>query len=487
MLATDREIDHSLEVEPTIFVEQPERPSLMLLRGSAWVLVGRILARMAGLAAGVVLARILTPTNLGDYYLAFSLATLAAVVGRLGMDTPATRLVAEALAAGEPGRARSVLRLTFLFTAVGAAFVGAASGVGGWHWLAEHGFGNHRLASAAAAATILIVCRALQGTLASWFRGLQMMRFVVIFEELVPATVFLVFLVVVWLLPARLGVAGALEMRAAGFAVAIVGVGIAMRRPRFSMLRGSGEVPKRQVAELGVTMTGAMLITAVVGSTSDLLVLGAFRPANEVAVYGIAVSVVGLLSMPYLAMATALGPQIAELNARGARGQLEDLIRGAVTMIGIATGAATILVVALANPIVTIVFGSGYVRAAPILMVLAAAEAVFVLTGPCGLALAMTGHHRPGLLLGVLTAVISVGADVWAAPRYGALGVAAASSTAVILFNALATLLARYLVGIWTVPRFRVQDFRLAASLLANTTRAGLNEWRRGAEREATL
>jgi O-antigen/teichoic acid export membrane protein len=443
---------------------------------------------MVGLAAGVVLARSLTPTDLGDFYLAFSLATLAAIVGRLGMDTPATRLVAEALTAGAPGRARSVLRQTLVFTALGAAVVGAASGLGGWHWLAEHGFGSHRLAGVAAAATILIVCQALQGTLASWFRGLQMMKFVVLFEELVPGAVFLVLLVAAWLLPGRLAVRGALEMRAAGFAVAIIGVAVVMRRPRFGALRGPGEVPKRQVAELGVTMTGALFITAAVGSTSDLLILGAFRPASDVAAYGIAVSIAALLSMPYLAMATALGPQIAQLNAQGACRQLEDLVRGAVGMIGIGTVAATLLVVGLAHPIVTGVFGAGYGRAASILMVLALAQAAFVLTGPCGLILTMTGHHRPAFLLTAMAAVGSVGADVWAAPRYGALGVAVASSIAVVSDNVLTVLLARRLVGVWTLPRFRMEDLHMAVEVIRRGTVDGRNSIRRrGAGRGVTL
>lgn len=453
-------------MEPAVFVEQPEQPSAALLRGSAWVLAGRVLGRAVALASGVVLARELSSTDLGDFYLAFSVATLAAVVGRLGMDTPATRLVAEALAAGAPGRARSVLRQTLIFTASGAAVVGMVSAAGGWHWLAIHGFGNNRLAGETVAGTVLIVCAALQGTLAAWFRGLQSMPFVVLFDELIPAVVFVALLLTAWLLPGRLGVEGALEMRAGGFAVAIVGVAIAMRRRRFAAIRGLGRAPSRQVLELGVTMTGAFLITAAVGSTSDLLILGAFRSAREVAAYGIAVAVASLLSMPYLAMATALGPQIAQLNARGARLQLEDLIRGAVGMIGVVTLAGTVTIVVLARPIVTTVFGHAYGRAAPVLIVLALAQAIFVLTGPCGLTLTMTGHHRPAFLLTAIAAAASVGADIWAAPRYGALGVAVASSIAIASDNILTVVLARRLVGVWTLPRLRAEDVRMVVEVI---------------------
>jgi O-antigen/teichoic acid export membrane protein len=476
----------SSEVEPAAVVEQSSQSSTTLLRGSAWVLTGRVAAGMVGLGAGVLLARLLTATDLGDFYLAFSLASLAAIVARLGMDTPATRLVAEALAEGAPGRAGSVLRQTLVFTALGAGAVGAVSGAGGWRWLAVHGFGNHRLASLMAAATALIVCGALQGTLAAWFRGLQTMRLLVFFGELVPVGAFFVFLAASWLVPGRLGVAGALEMRAGGFALAAIGVTVAMRR-RWGRLRGPGSVPRRQIAELGITTAGAALITAAVGSTSDLLILGAFRPSRDVAAYGIAVSLAALLSVPYLAMATALGPQLAELNARGERRQMEGLMRGAVSVVGIPTVAGSILLVTLARPILTAVFGVGYGRAAPVVMVLALAEAAFVLTGPCGLAMTMTGHHRPALLLTAMAAAASVGGDVWAAPRYGATGVAVASSVVIVLGNGLAVLLARRLVGVWTLPRLRRQDVRLVVEMVSDTARAGLVGWRRRAERGATL
>jgi O-antigen/teichoic acid export membrane protein len=451
-----------LDADPSAPTEAEEQLPTVLLRGSAWILAGRVLGRAIGLASGVVLARALTATDLGDFYLAFSLAALSAIVARLGMDTPATRLVAEALAEGLPGRARSVLRQTVAFTAFGSAVVGAVAALGGWKWLALHGFGNERLADVVFAATLLIVCAALEGTLVAWFRGLQVMRLVVLFDDLIPGGSFLALLLSGWLVFGKVGVASTLELRSGGFALAILGMAIAMRR-HHRALSGPGRASSRQVAEIGVTMTGAVLITAAVGSTSDLLVLGAFRPSKDVAAYGIAVSVAGLLVMPFLAMATALGPQLAQLNAAGARSRMEDLIRGAVSIVGLVTVGISVLLISLAGPLLTTFFGHGYARAAHVLIVLALAQTVFVLTGPCGLALTMTGHHRPALLLTALAAVGSIGADIWAAPRYGALGVAVASSLAVTLDNVLTMLLARRLVGVWTLPRFRVDDLRVAA------------------------
>jgi hypothetical protein len=73
----------------------------------------------------------------------------------------------------------------------------------------------------------------------------------------------------------------------------------------------------------------------------------------------------------------------------------------------------------------------------------------------------MTGHHRAVFFMAATAAVCSFGADLWAAPRYGAVGVAIATSTVLAIDNVATTLLARRLSGVWTFAQFRPRDFRL--------------------------
>jgi O-antigen/teichoic acid export membrane protein len=65
----------------------------------------------------------------------------------------------------------------------------------------------------------------------------------------------------------------------------------------------------------------------------------------------------------------------------------------------------------------------------------------------------MTGHHRVAFVLVVIAAAYSIAGDFWAAPRYGAIGVAVATSSVLAADNVVTTLVVKRLVGIWVFPR----------------------------------
>ena len=66
-----------------------------LLSGSVWVVGGRIATAFAALATNVLLARSLSPEDLGVYFLAFSLVQVGAGLGPLGLDHAVLRFLPE--------------------------------------------------------------------------------------------------------------------------------------------------------------------------------------------------------------------------------------------------------------------------------------------------------------------------------------------------------------------------------------------------------
>src|SRR6266542_6926934 len=86
-----------------------------LVRGSAWVLAGRILSIVSGVAVNLLLSRILTPAELGDYFLAFTIVLFASTLAQLGMDRTIVRLVAEAIGIRQYGRAGAAIRTAFRY------------------------------------------------------------------------------------------------------------------------------------------------------------------------------------------------------------------------------------------------------------------------------------------------------------------------------------------------------------------------------------
>ena len=78
---------------------RPEAPALRplgerLVSGASWAFLGRMLALPVGLLSTMLLARLLSPADLGAYFLAFSLANLLAILAQLGLGRPMVKLIA---------------------------------------------------------------------------------------------------------------------------------------------------------------------------------------------------------------------------------------------------------------------------------------------------------------------------------------------------------------------------------------------------------
>lgn len=424
------------------------------VRRSGLVLVGWVCSTGGSALIGVALAHLLDPTDVGVFYLSWSAVTFASIAARFGMDAAAVRLLAplRAAAAGTS----SVYRRTTALSALGAAAVGIALAAGLWRLIAVHGFHSAAAGRLGPAVGVLAAAIAVEGTALGWLQGLQRMRAVAAFNVSTP---------LLWGL--ALGVTAAttngisaedvLLARAATSLVLVCATCLAVRMP----IRGRGPrvIGLRELLDLGASLMASRLISTVTGAQSDLWILGAFAPAADVGGYAIAASVSLIVAAPFMAANVVLGPMIAEMYGRS-RADTERLIRTATGVTLLPTLAATAVLVALGRPLLGAVYGASYRGAATILAVFCLTQCVFVVTGPCGLALMMTGHHRAASLTSLAAATCSTAADIWAAPRYGAVGVAIATNTVLVFDNVLVTLLARRLTGMWTFARVRRADLR---------------------------
>src|SRR5687768_15896805 len=108
-------------------------PSLKrrLVSGGAWALGGRMAQALTALATNALLARLLSPQELGAYFLAFSVVMLGSMVGSLGANYAVVRFVAESMGLNHFGRARhavSVMCVVGVFGALGSGSLYLLSG-----------------------------------------------------------------------------------------------------------------------------------------------------------------------------------------------------------------------------------------------------------------------------------------------------------------------------------------------------------------------
>jgi O-antigen/teichoic acid export membrane protein len=434
-----------------------------LLRGSAWVFLGRVVTIGLGLIINVLLARLLTHAELGAYFTIFTMVMIGSTIAQLGLDRAVVRLVSAGIAIGQAGKARRAIRTVFLLGSLGSIGVATILGLGVGDWLAHHIFHSVLVGAAIPLAAGWLVVVALQSLMVETYRGLQRFAAATFYDAVIVDVLLTAVFGFLFLSHTHVGLREVVAVTAgATFIVAGVG-GLALLR-RVRSLRGEGELERREVFAIAWPLLITSVSIYLLGTGIDLLVLGAFRPQSQVALYGAASRLTLLVATPFTILQGVTPPIVAELFAQGKKQRLEAAMRAVATLAGLPTLAILLIFLLFGRQVMGLLYTPFYRQGASILAILSIARLVAVWTGSCGVVLMMTGHQRTMMYLTIATGVLSVGGGVLVAPRFGGVGVAVATSAAQVVQNLAQLFAAHRLVGVWThihlSPRPFVEFFR---------------------------
>jgi O-antigen/teichoic acid export membrane protein len=180
---------------------------------------------------------------------------------------------------------------------------------------------------------------------------------------------------------------------------------------------------------------------------TDVLVLKQFRPAGEVAHYYAASKTLALVAFIYFSVAAAVGHRFTALHVAGDREALAALVANVVRWTFWPSLAATALVLALGRPLLGL-FGPQFVEAYPYMFVLALGLLARAAVGPAERLLNMLGEQRRCALIYATAFAANLAGCLALAPRFGAMGVAAATAGAIVIESSLLFLVARRRLGL---------------------------------------
>jgi O-antigen/teichoic acid export membrane protein len=228
------------------------------------------------------------------------------------------------------------------------------------------------------------------------------------------------------------------------------------------------------VREILATSTpmGLRSAASVLYVASSLWILSWAGSKEEVAVYGVAASLVQALSV-IPSMATFVIPQeFSLLYADGRTAEMERLARTAATFVAALSAAALLGILVFGRPLIRLAYGADYVGAWSILLVLAVGTFWDAVSGSAGFVLQMTGHHVLLLLFTLGGGILNVILSLLLAPGWGGYGIALASSITLVAFNAAAVSAVRRLVGVRTFVYLKPPEW-IDALRLVGTGREG--------------
>lgn len=431
---------------------------LRIVRGILWATSAKVLGLGAGLISSALLARLLTTAEMGTYFLILSLTAFAGVCARFGMQQTLVRLVAESIARGQPGRAQATLKRVLVVVILGSATVGGAIGFGGGEWVANTVFHNPLMAGVVGLSALWVIALALNPPVSETFRGLHEVRTASFLSISAPSTLLALMLIGVWWLEVPLTLARAIGLAAAASGLTFL-IGGLMLLPHLPRLRGPGTISMGELLAISAPVFVINVGNIAINSGS-LWIGGVFLAPADIALYGVAMKLVLLVSVPMTLVVAVVQPVIAQLNTEGDKPRLQHALRATATLSALPALGVLGVYLFFGQPFLGTVFGEEYRAAYPILLVLVLAQVLFMWAGPCNNVLTMTGHQRQAMVLvlasGVLTAVLCViSVQVW-----GAMGLAIAVAAGDITKNLLAWWLAHRLTGIWTHVMLRPSELK---------------------------
>jgi O-antigen/teichoic acid export membrane protein len=425
-------------------------PLGQLLSGGVWVLGGRLAAIFLGFAFSVLLTRLLYRDEVGSYFLIFAVVTAGSVIAGSGFRPAAVRFAAESGAVGRTTAVRNILYRTGFLSVLLATLCAAVLWLGLGHFLAVSVFKNSAVSEVIGLLGLWVLLHSTQLFLSDAFRGLHDMRRAVLLGRSLPTAIALPVLVYAWIKFGNIELRSVLLIMLGACLLSVLLTGAILLR-KIGLPR---RIDSRQVSNRQLLHTAwPMLINGLAFYLLDhavLWIVGGLRPVADVAIYGAAARLALLMSVFQIAVSSAAGPVIAELNVCRRRKEMEISLRSVATMASLPATLILLIFLFAAGPILQLVFGPDYVGGAAVLRILSLALLFRTCTGTCGQALTMTGHHVDRMLVSLLACVLAVAGGIWGVQHFGLIGGAIAATSAIIVQRTVLLVLARKRLGIWT-------------------------------------
>lgn len=421
-----------------------------LVGGGAWALVGKGATLGLNFLTIAMVTRLLDLGSAGAYQLSQSLVLVSAMMARLGLDNTVVYLVSSAVAAGNPGRARRAIRTVVVLGACGAAVVGTVLSFGGAEWLGRVVF-ESTLSRIGVAIGIWSAAFAAQIVLSEAFRGFHAIRDAVLHGGVVAGALTVAGLGVLGTCNGHLTLSAAawVTTLATAIAAAVGGVALYFRVQRCGSIApidgyGYGDVMR---SSLPVLVSNTMVFVL---SHVDIWVVGAYLADRDVAIYATSARLVTLIGVSFLIANQVLPPVIGELAAKGDKALMERTMRGTAFVVGVPAMMVVLAFVVAGGPLLRIAFGPAYERGATVLAILCIGQTANILTGSSLFALLMTGRGVAAMWISGITGVVAIAGCLVAVHHWGAVGVAVAVSSVIVVQQLALLITARKLVGVWT-------------------------------------
>ena len=419
-----------------------------LISGGSWALSGRIVSSASTLVANILLARLLSPEDMGYYFLAFSAVSIVVIIAQWGLGKGVVKLIASELAVGNVGQARSAVISSFVIVMTLSLVLVAliCSPAGGW-FLSKL-IGTDALASMAGILSLWIFVLAMQSIVSESFRGYHDIRMATIFGGMLTALASMLFYFFAWFKVEEFGLFNAVQVMVLATAISLLTGGMFLRK-KVGKNEFTGSAKVLKVFRFGMPL---MLTNLSVFATREfhMWVLAYYQPESEVALYGASLRLILLLALPLIIINAVIPSMVADMYSKKQYERVQNLLQKTASIMIVPAIFVLIVIVFFGDNILGIVYGDSYVEGYIPFVILAIGQLVNVLTGSPGILLTMSGHEHVVFKTALLASALGLVTSIASAQVYGAAGAALGFTVGIVVNNLAMCLYSRRKLSIRT-------------------------------------
>lgn len=434
-----------------------------LLGGAAWAFGGKLTSILFGFLLNLILARTLSASDYGTYFVIINTIIITASVGALGLDLVVVRFTASELMLGNLIAVRKIAVRCLVLASLG----GTAAALVLWcltPWL----FGRVLSMPSAVPLSGLVLAWSVLATaqrqMAETFRGLHRIGAATLFNGLRSNGVIISILTfVLTFLAARAGQLGlkdvlVIAVISSAFVTAVAAVVMCATLMRLVRKDGPADggdfkfSTGRALHEawpIWLAMTIAMLREQGVGWFA-----GAFDTSSQVALFGVAQRLVLLMTIPLFVINTVLPPVVAGLYAKGEVQRMGRVVRTVSGLASIPCLLALLAIILGGKFLLGSLFGSYYESSYGLVLILCVGYVADIVTGSWQVVLPMTGLRKQTIFVSATAAIVQIAACLLGGRWAGVYGVSYGLMIGMIVGNTCGLLVVRRYLGIWTFVAF---------------------------------
>ena len=414
----------------------------------------QVVGSMLGLAVSIIVARMLGAEGSGVYYLAMSVAIIAATVGRVGFDNTVVRFVALHASVQEWGAVRKVYRTAMNVVAAASLVISVILFLGAW-WIANSLFDKPYMEIPLRLVALSVLPLSFAMIQAESLRGLKSIRSS---QGIKTVLTSLGTLLLLYPLSHMWGTNGAV----ASFVVATVATSFIAwflwkrawkSRCGMSIDLQNGYLKQEELFRSSWPLFGVALTGLVIQQAATIF-LGVWGGAEDVGVFNVANRVASLLLFPLIAMISILTPKFAAMHKQGDMKALAGLAQSSSKMLTFFALPVALLVALKAEWILSL-FGSEFKDGTTILIILLVGVVINTATGAVAELLMMSGHEKivsGGVAISAIATLVLCLALI---PKYGQIGAAIALTCGMGLQNLIMMVGVKRMLGFWPISLAR--------------------------------